>query len=100
MDFNQAIERLDAEWDMDGFLGLLRDGEFIPDRAESFLALLNEIVISDEDLLPKRLVSLLWYLPSFLVWQEERVAVKGDVAAYKRFINQVCNRLEDLLGVP
>jgi hypothetical protein len=52
-------------------------------------------------MVPKRLVSLLWYLPSFLAWQTERIAEKdGDRAAYERFVTEVFNALEQALGVP
>lgn len=47
------------------------------------------------------MLSLLWYLPSFLTWQRERVAEKGgDINAYAHFVTDVHNTLEEVLGVP
>lgn len=95
------IVQLEAEWNTDGFFDRVRNGEYDAIRGQAVLAVLRAIKIGDEDMVPKRLVSLLWYLPSFLVWQIERIAEKGgDRAAYERFVTEVENALEEVLGVP
>lgn len=95
------VDQLDAEWGTEGFLGQLRTGVFAQENAARFLGLLNSIDIPDESMVPKRALSLLWYLPSFLVWQRERVIEQGgDIAAFDRFVTDVHNTLEDVLGVP
>lgn len=101
MDFSQIIDRLDAEWDTDGFFDRVRNGDYDARQAEGILEVLRVIDIDENESLPKRLVALLWYLPSFLSWQSERVAEKGgDSAAYKRFTTEVHNVLEEVLGTP
>ena len=97
----QFVEQLDFEWSEEGFLGRLRTGSFVPTDAARFLSLLKDIRIPDGALVPKRALSLLWYLPSFLMWQRDRVAARGgDVVAFDRFITDVHSVLEDVLGVP
>lgn len=62
---------------------------------------IEAMAIPENALVPKRAVSLLWYLPSFLIWQKERVRdCGGDVAAYDTFIVDVHNAIERALGVP
>ncbi|MCK1735944.1 hypothetical protein IVA79_18875 [Bradyrhizobium sp. 138] len=101
MIFAAIVEQLEAEWNADGFFDRVRNGNYDAVRGQAVLAVLRAIEIGDEDLVPKRLVSLLWYLPSFLSWQTERIAEKGgDHAAYERFVTEVESALEDVLGVP
>ncbi|MGY8711281.1 hypothetical protein RAD16_36595 [Bradyrhizobium sp. 18BD] len=95
------IEQLETEWNADGFFDRVRNGDYDAIRGQAILAVLRAIEIGDDDMVPKRLVSLLWYLPSFLAWQTDRIAEKGgDRAAYERFVTEVDNTLEVVLGVP
>jgi hypothetical protein len=101
MNPGELIGKLDAAWDCDGFLGGIRRGQFNPDAGAAFLGLLESIVIGDDELVPKRLLAQLWYLPSFLEWQKHRVAeFNGKTEAYDRFVTEVYNVLERVLGVP
>lgn len=100
-DFSGIIEKLDAEWDVGGFFDHVRNGGYDDMRAKDILKMLRSINFEDSELLPKRLVAQLWYLPSFLGWQVERVIEKGgDGLAYARFITEVHNTLEEVLGTP
>lgn len=101
MDFNRIIQLLDSEWDTDGFFDRIRRGNYDARQAQDILGILRAISIDEDELLPKRLVAQLWYLPSFLGWQVERVAeTGGDRAAYERFITEIHNALEEVLGTP
>lgn len=101
MNTDQIIEALEQAWDADGFLGQVRRGSYDEVGGKNFLSLLRSISIADEELVPKRLLSLLWYLPLFLEWQKERVAVvHGNVLAYQQFVTETTNVLETVLGVP
>ncbi len=101
MDFSGIIERLDSEWDTNGFFDRIRNGNYDARQAQDILEMLRAINIGEDESLPKRLVALLWYLPSFLAWQSERVAERGgDRVAYERFITDVRNALEEVLGTP
>jgi hypothetical protein len=47
------------------------------------------------------MLSLVWYIPSFLEWQKERVLEHGgDEVLYEKFITDVQNSMEISLGVP
>ncbi|MBH5368669.1 hypothetical protein [Bradyrhizobium glycinis] len=101
MDTGAIVERLEVEWGTNGFFDGVRNGDYDVVRGQAVLATLRAISIGDEDTVPKRLLSLLWYLPSFLSWQTERIVEKGgDRAAYERFVTEVFNTLEEVLGVP
>ncbi|MDX3966546.1 MAG: hypothetical protein QHD01_08095 [Bradyrhizobium sp.] len=101
MDIGAIVEQLDAEWDTNGFFDRVRNGDYDAERGRAVLAILRAISIRDQEMVPKRLVSLLWYLPSFLTWQTERIAEKGgDRAAYERFVAGVESALQEVLGVP
>jgi len=101
MNTNELIKRLELEWDVHGFLWNVRQGCFSLDDAQKFLSFLKQIELDDNAQIPKRLLSLLWYLPPFLEWQKERVQERsGNRAAYERFVTEVYNTLETVLGVP
>lgn len=101
MDFDEIIDRLDKEWDTDGFFDRLRNGRYDAKQAQAILKMLRAISIGDDELIPKRLVALLWYLPSFLGWQTERVEeMGGEKSAYERFVTEVQSTLEEVLGTP
>jgi hypothetical protein len=95
------VDQLDAEWGDEGFLGKLRTGAFPAEDAARFLALLRGIDIPEGALVPKRAISLFWYLPSFLLWQRERVAERGgNMETFDRFVTEVHSALERVLGIP
>ena len=94
MDIAELIARLEAEWGMEGFLGRLRQGQFDFRKGQEFVAMLLDIELTEETLIPKRLLSLLWYLPSFLTWQTERIVENGgEREVYVRFVTEVRNTL-------
>lgn len=96
------IQLLEAEWSKsDGFLGLAREGQFDPKDGDKFTEKLKAIKLSDDNILDRRFVSLLWYIPLFLSWQRERVAENGgDVVSFEKIKNEVQAIVEDILGVP
>ncbi|MBL9117110.1 MAG: hypothetical protein JNJ83_19045 [Verrucomicrobiaceae bacterium] len=102
MNLTDIIAELETQWDIDGFLYELRTGRFDAERGRKFMELLRSISVDDEESVPKRLLSLVWYLPSFLEWQKARI---GEMDAshckdYAKFVTEVHNTLEDVLGVP
>lgn len=96
------IQALEIEWSQpDGFLGKVRGGIFDRQQEVNFIATLQKIKLPDGEMISKRLVALLWYIPVFLRWQTERVIeVGGDAIAYEHFTNQVQAAIEDILGIP
>ncbi|MBI3729053.1 MAG: hypothetical protein HY254_12080 [Burkholderiales bacterium] len=101
MNIEQMIAFLEMAWDDGGVLAQIREGRFDANEGEKFLHVLKNLHVDDNALLPKRFVSLMWYLPSFLEWQRKRVEkVTGDVASFERFIIETHNTLEEVLGIP
>ena len=96
------IRALEAEYDLDsGFLGQLRQGNFESIGLERLVALLRSITISNEPTINRRLVSLLWMIPTFMGWQERRVAENGgDTVQLQHGIDKVQEILNSLLGTP
>ena len=97
------IELLEAAWSIpDGFLGQVREGKYDQAKGAEFIAMLNTINLpDDESSIDRRLVSLLWYIPSFLDWQTERIAEgDGDTDALQRQTDQIRAVLENILGAP
>ena len=95
------VDQLDAEWADEGFLGKLRTGAFAAEDAARFLTFLRGIDIPEGALVPKRAISLFWYLPTFLLWQRGRVAERsGNLETFDRFVTEVHNTLERVLGTP
>ncbi len=102
MNTDTIISEIQAEWDLDdGFLGILRQGEFREDKFEHLLALLKSIDLDDEPLINRRLVSLIWYIPLFMTWQKENFIKNGkDAEKIIYALNNFGNVIEMILGVP
>lgn len=102
MQRDKAIPAVEAAWALpDGVLWRLRQGELDEAGLTALIALLRSIEVGEADLLPRRLVSLLWYMPTFMEWQAERVAqAGGNVEVLWRAAITVRNELERILGVP
>jgi hypothetical protein len=99
---DEAIRHLEAAWDFpDGVLFRLRQGDYDPAGIAEVVALLRSLAPDDDALLPRRFVSLTWWLPTFMEWQKERVAEKGgDAEALERDAVRMRNALDEVLGVP
>jgi hypothetical protein len=95
VDLKNALEEA---WE-NGFFFNLRYGKFKEDQYQK-LRTVFEAVPSNVDL-DKRLVSLLWFIPTFIQWQEERLLQAG---MEKGKINEVYdffyNECEAILGLP
>jgi hypothetical protein len=97
-----TITSIESEWEIDtGFLWKARQGLFDPVAFERTYQKLQNLVFDEATDVPRRLVSLLWYMPLFLTWQTDRVReVGGDVQSYTRAITSITNEIERLLGTP
>jgi hypothetical protein len=102
MSCEKEIEAIESEWAKeDGFFWRIRQGHFVSSDFSRALNKVSAIAVSDDDDLPRRIVSLLWYVPLFMQWQVERVqANKGDLNAYASAVIQMTNEVERILGVP
>lgn len=102
MGYENAIAELEAEWSPeDGFFWRVRQGQFNSTEFQRTLGIVSSIAIGETAEVPRRLVSLLWYAPEFMRWQEDRVREQGgDAVAYAKAIVAMRNEVERLLGVP
>lgn len=102
MDFENAINELEAFWEPDnGVFWQLRHGNFIESEVRRFVVWLERFKVEDDAALPRRFVSLLWYVPLFMQWQSDQIQeAGGDAVAYSQAITAVRNELERILGVP
>ena len=102
MNYKEEISTIEDEWrPEDGFFWRVREGLFYEEEFIRVMNKLRAISIPDDADLPKRLVSLLWYVPIFMTWQIERVGENGgDTAAYMKATTTMSNEIERLLGVP
>lgn len=103
MNIDKLVESLGAEWDIEeGSLYLIRNGKFDSAIADHLLAVLDDVTLDDPECLPRRVVSLLWFIPVFLYWNAERVEDVSGIShsEYESFIIKVSERLMKLLGVP
>lgn len=102
-DIADLIKALEAEYDLDtGFLGRLREGTFDTAGLDRLIALLRSIEQGNEETINRRLVALLWMIPTLMEWQVERIAEHGgDVERLQRGIDTVeAILMNSVLGTP
>lgn len=102
MNYATQIAALEEEWSPeDGFFWTLRQGQFSQSAFERVLKMVSGIRVEEDAVLPRRVVSLLWYIPLFMQWQVERVREnEGDLTAYIAAVGRMTTAIEQLLGVP
>ena len=99
----ELIDLLEKEWELDtGFLGRLRQGFFDEEGCRRCQATLERVVLEARaaENLPRRLVSLVWYIPLFMTWQRARVRETVNPNEYERVTNSFEAKVEEILGVP
>ena len=95
-DASLLVTRLEAEYDLDyGFLGRLRQRQFDPIGLDRLLRLLQSIDFGEATLINRRIVALLWMIPTLMTWHLEGITKQGgDVERLRHGIDQV----EAILG--
>jgi hypothetical protein len=75
MDLEEIVRKVELAWSSpSGSLFQLRGGTFDRAGLNDLLHVLRQVEVAEDlDVLPRRLVSLLWYMPLFIQWQKERV---------------------------
>lgn len=94
-------EQLALAWDIDqGFFGKLRQGVVDKVLFDQLITLLKELSYEEDAVIPRRVVSLLWYIPLFMEWQKERIGASFAIDEYNFMKTEIENELELILGVP
>jgi hypothetical protein len=104
---SEVIAALEDYWAVDGFFFNCRAGSFDPNEGARLLEFLNGLAsqrhpaFDVDGSVPFRLVTLTWFIPTFLEWQRERVGERGgDLSAYDSFRLEIVEALSGLLGYP
>lgn len=102
MNYEQAIAELEAEWSPEaGFFWRIRNGDFNAEGFERTLKILGSLHFDETSHIPRRIVSLLWYIPIFMQWQIERAQINGgDINKYSLAADTLHTHIEHLLGIP
>jgi len=103
MNSEELIALIEAEWDLDnGFFGRLRQGQFDAAGHSRCKQSLDRIRrdVQNTDVVSRRLVSLVWYIPLFMSWQTERVRGSLGPQEYQRMTNEIQTIVQEILGVP
>jgi len=99
---DEEFSAIEAAWEVeDGAMWKLRQGEVDAAQIEALLGILEKIQVAENDMLPRRFVSFVWYLPIFFEWPRERVAERGaDMKVFQTPANRTVAVVQRLLGVP
>jgi hypothetical protein len=102
MNLDGIETKLESFWsDESGVFWLLREGVFAVDKIEEVVFVLRAIDLGSDEFVSRRMVSMLWYMPTFMSWQQERVVENGgDADVYDRAMNSVLDEIQRILGVP
>ncbi|MBF6611714.1 MAG: hypothetical protein IVW55_01130 [Chloroflexi bacterium] len=104
MALQELITNLDREWELEtGFFGRLRSSEYDPEGANRVTELLQRIAdaVENEGQLDRRLVSLTWFMPTFISWQRQRVEERtGNGKALDSTLDTIVSILQRVLGMP
>lgn len=90
------IRELEREWDIGGFFEVLRYREFDVEGYKRVEAVLSRLPRNLESF-PQRLVSLTWFIPLFMSWQEAPNISEDEYAAYRGRLEKL---VMDFLGMP
>jgi hypothetical protein len=98
----ESIKTLEESWTQPGgFLFELTEGRYELTAGEAFIARLHEIKCPKGKMISRRLVNVLWQIPSYLSDRRADVLENGgDVVAFDHLQLMVNVILDDLLGEP
>ncbi|MDP2258951.1 MAG: hypothetical protein Q8J89_04475 [Caulobacter sp.] len=88
-------------WRDDGPMDRFRDGVFRQEDADEVLEALKALPDYGTARLSQDEVRLLWYMPTFLGFQDERIVERSGVTIpYAHFRTQALNEVVRVLGMP
>jgi len=101
MPLEEFIASIESESEPEtGFFWKIRQGDFRENDFSRALEKFAAVPSIAGELVPARLVSILWYVPIFMEWQTDRVRERGcSMAAYAAASTSLLNEVERILGV-
>lgn len=79
----------------------MRQGVFDEVGCSRLAELLCDIEVGQDSVLDRRFVSLIWFIPVFMRWQEERIVENGgDVKRYRDAVSAFDDVIVAILGAP
>jgi hypothetical protein len=98
----ESIKNLEESWTQPGgFLFELTEGKYEIRAGEAFIARLHDIKYPQGKTISRRLVNVLWQIPSYLSDHRPDILENGgDVVAFDQLQLMVNVFLDDLLGGP
>ena len=102
----QWVDRLDKEWLTEqGFFWRVRDGDYDVDLGEAICKLLEAIELPDDGpvdrRLERRLVSGLYFISTYMEWQNAIVEKKGgDIRRYVSLTTRMRHAVRKILEYP
>jgi len=96
------VSDLESCWEWEtGFFAKLRRLQWDAEALERVLKVLSAIETNDSTSIPRRIVSMLWYMPMVMSWQSEQVVKSGiETAIYESAFNRIQEQIERILGIP
>lgn len=97
--FSSTVETLEELWL--GPLTRAREGRFTLEDDRTIRNVLESLDVGRSDVIPKKLVTQLWFIPQFMEWQTDRVSYNVDnYNGYAILCSWVGARIGELLGEP
>jgi hypothetical protein len=104
MDIETAIHELEREWNQvepGGFFGELGWGSFDEVGFQRLKNILDAIEIPEGETLDRRFVEVIWFIPTFMRWQQEGWEMDArDTTSLREAVHFVEMRLTTILGSP
>jgi hypothetical protein len=99
LEWERLNKSLNDLWE--GPLENFRYRKFLQDDFDVVVKVLSSIDISEENVLDKGFVSLLWFIPQFMEWQQEGTdTIVPSSQDYANLCNWANDRVMNILGGP
>lgn len=102
MNYEESLNALDVAWALEtGFLYKIRYREVDFLLGDELLKTLKQIDFTDQDLLPKQIVSYIWFIPLFMELQMHSIEKASNVEEFGRYVtlaSQITAEVSRILG--
>lgn len=98
----EANKKLQAEWlEPDGFFWKLREGVLSEEGYQRLKEIFGNLEVPEGQVIDREFVSLVWFIPTFMRWQERSLKSKGNYnERYEHMYIILVQTIQDILGYP